>query len=199
MYNNRWSDDTTINANNVQNLVVAWNVSMSAGASFTPIVLSDRVIVPITSGELLCLNKTTGLTIWRINLSQLMGVSTSVSRTPSYADGRLVIGTEANCIIYCLDVYTGNLLWQTTLDTHYAAHITQSATIINGVIYQGTSSWSELPTNNECCSFQGKVVALNLTDGGIIWQTKMLPENDGKLDGYAGASGKYSLVHNLIS
>jgi len=86
---------------------------------------------------------------------------------------------------------TGNLLWITKVDPHPAAIITGSPVVVGNVIYQGISSIEEgLATvkGYACCTFRGSVVALNADTGAILWQTFMVPANNGETGYYSGAA-----------
>src|SRR4029453_15317876 len=74
---------------------------------------------------------------------------------------------------------TGALLWSTTLDTHPAAIITQSATVFGNRVYVGTSSLEEsfaaIIPGYICCSFRGRMAALDLNTGAVVWEVRMAP------------------------
>lgn len=53
--------------------------------------------------------------------------------------------------------------------------------------YVGTSSLEESTTLEACCTFIGSFLKLNAKNGSILWQTYMLPNNNGSTDEYAGA------------
>lgn len=92
-------------------------------------------------------------------------------------------------VVAAIDKDTGDLLWSTLVDDHPAAKITSSPVIHDGIVYVGVSSWEEdLAINSSaaqfggspsdpypCCSFVGSVVALDLDDGSVLWQTFMAP------------------------
>lgn len=50
------------------------------------------------------------------------------------------------------------------------------------------SSLEEGLAAEQCCTFRGSVVRLATRTGAILWQTYMLPDNGGRLGGYAGAA-----------
>lgn len=54
--------------------------------------------------------------------------------------------------------------------------------------YVGTSSLEETSSIEVCCTFRGSFSKLNAKNGNIIWQTYMLPNNNGSRDEYAGAA-----------
>jgi polyvinyl alcohol dehydrogenase (cytochrome) len=84
------------------------------------------------------------------------------------------------------DKNTGALRWATQLDAHPAALVTQSATIHDGKVYVGTSSFEEAYAGfipgYPCCSFRGSMLALDLATGAVLWKTIMVPP------GYSGGA-----------
>ncbi|GMH05136.1 hypothetical protein Nepgr_006976 [Nepenthes gracilis] len=58
---------------------------------------------------------------------------------------------------------------------------------VKGGFYVGVSSLEEGSSIEKCCTFRGSIAKLNVHSGAIMWQTFMLPNNNGKLGGYAGA------------
>ena len=70
--------------------------------------------------------------------------------------------------------FTGALVWSTTVDSHPAAIITQSATVFDGRVYVGVASQEEalaafVPGYQ--LSFRGSMLALDLNTGAILWKT----------------------------
>jgi polyvinyl alcohol dehydrogenase (cytochrome) len=70
-------------------------------------------------------------------------------------------------------------LWATQADSHFAAIITQSATVFDGRVYVGVASMEEalaalVPGYQ--LTFRGSMLALDLDTGAILWKTYMAPE-----------------------
>ena len=88
-----------------------------------------------------------------------------------------------------VDKTTGDLLWMTTLSTHPAAVITQSASVLGNVVFVGVSSVEEtfaaVVPGYVCCSFRGSMAALNAITGEILWQTPMI-DDAAFTEGYRG-------------
>jgi len=65
-------------------------------------------------------------------------------------------------------------------DAHFAAIITQSATVFDGRVYVGVASLEEalagLIPDYPCCSFRGSMLALDVNTGAILWKTYTAPE-----------------------
>ncbi|KAE8701562.1 hypothetical protein F3Y22_tig00110546pilonHSYRG00079 [Hibiscus syriacus] len=91
-------------------------------------------------------------------------------------------------VVIALARATGRLVWSTTLDPRPRVLITGSGTVYMGAFYVGVSSLEEGLPPEQCCTFRGSVVKLAIRTGAILWQTYMLPDNGGRLGGYAGAA-----------
>jgi polyvinyl alcohol dehydrogenase (cytochrome) len=72
--------------------------------------------------------------------------------------------------------------------------ITSSPVVYNGIVYIGVSGGPEedfLTTDTAvypCCSFQGSVVALNQSNGPILWKTYDMPCSPSNPGGYSGGT-----------
>jgi len=66
--------------------------------------------------------------------------------------------------------------------------VTYSKTSTYRSYYVGTSSLEEGAAIEDCCIFRGSLVKLDAQTGAILWKTYMLPDNNGKIGGYAGAA-----------
>lgn len=80
---------------------------------------------------------------------------------------------------YALDAMDGKLLWKRKVDDHPNATITGTPTLAAGMLYVPVSSLevtSAADPNYACCTFRGKVVALNLADGAEKWRTYTVTE-----------------------
>jgi polyvinyl alcohol dehydrogenase (cytochrome) len=74
---------------------------------------------------------------------------------------------------YALDAMTGRMLWQRKVDDHPNATITGTPTVAAGMLYVPVSSLevtSAADPSYACCTFRGKVVALNLANGAEKWR-----------------------------
>jgi len=99
------------------------------------------------------------------------------------------MGPHAGANLIAVDAKTGKLKWMTKVDPHAAAVITGSAVVHGSVVYQGISSAEEqyaTSASYACCTFRGSVVALNVSNGKILWQTYDMPDNGGSPSQYSG-------------
>ncbi|XLR06512.1 hypothetical protein HN51_061397 [Arachis hypogaea] len=118
-------------------------------------------------------------------------VNWTVSRsTPTIVGDHdsLMVGIYGPAVVIGLNRTNGKLLWLTYLDHHPLALITMSGTYYKGGYYVGTASEEERETIERCCIFRGSMAKLDAVSGAIIWQTYMLPDNNGMVGGYAGAA-----------
>jgi polyvinyl alcohol dehydrogenase (cytochrome) len=177
------ANEKTFNVSNVDELEVKWQFTTGGDVSATPAVDGDTVYFPDRAGNLYAVDKWTGQERWRSSIAGATGVPGDYARaTPAIAGNKVIVGTQGafggGGKILAFHRDTGALLWKTTLDTHPAAVITQSATVFGNRVYVGTSSLEEsfaLIPGYDCCSFRGQMAALDLNTGAIVWQVRTAP------------------------
>ncbi|KAK2636264.1 hypothetical protein Ddye_031056 [Dipteronia dyeriana] len=187
-----------INRLSVKNLHLRWTFHAGRDISATPAVANGVVYFPSWNGYLYAVNAITGALIWKQNLGDLTGltgtgivanVNVTVSRSTPTVDGNLlIVGIYGPAVVIAVDRLDGRLVWSRQLDPRPRALITMSGTIYLGSFYIGISSLEEALPADKCCTFRGSLVKLDVPTGTIRWQTFMLPDNGGKLGGYAGAA-----------
>ena len=170
-------------------LDVDWVVETGGDVSATPAVDEERVYFPDWSGNLYAVDRDTGEVVWARTIPGYTGIPGDKARaTPAISGDMLVIGNQGpfggGGKILGIDKNTGDLRWATQVEDHFAAIITQSATINAGVAYVGVASQEEalaaLVPDYPCCSFRGSMAALDVRTGKLLWKTYMLPA------GYSG-------------
>ena len=136
-----------------------------------PVPLSDIVLVPYSSGELVALKQVNGFKLWEENLDTDSHVGalgfrfSDITAAPVVYDGQVIASAEGHLV--ALDVRTGNRLW--------LLPITLSSTPWL------VGEWLFGVTNQE------ELVAIHTTDGKIRWVTP-LPQ-------YATPDSKKDRVH----
>jgi polyvinyl alcohol dehydrogenase (cytochrome) len=180
------SNESKIDANTVGDLTVKWATQLGGDVSATPAVEGDFVYVPDWGGNLNKINRDTGELIWQRSLSEYTDIPNNFARTtPAIYKDLLIFGDQGGRFfggakLIAVNKDTGNLEWVTQLDDHFAAIITQSATIHQDVVYVGAASLEEafaafIP-NYICCSFKGSMAAVDANTGAIKWKTYTVPE-----------------------
>jgi polyvinyl alcohol dehydrogenase (cytochrome) len=180
------STERRIGVGTVANLAPKWTFTAGGEVSATPAVDGSKVYFPDWAGNLYAVDRSTGQQVWKSSIPAASGVAGDKARvTPAIAGGTLIVGTQGafgtggGGKVLAFDKDTGALLWRTVLDSHFAAVITQSATVYDGRVFVGTSSVEEglaafIP-GYVCCSFRGAMAALDLNTGAILWKTIMVP------------------------
>lgn len=182
-----------ISAQSVVGLTQKWVFTTGGDVSATPAVDERRVYFPDWAGNLYALDRHTGQQVWKISIPALTGAAMDKARaTPVLTGNKLIVGTQGGAVagggqggrLLAFNKRTGALLWSTQLDDHYAAIVTQSATVHDGRVYVGLASMEEALAGfvGFCCSFLGSMLALDVDTGAILWKTYMAPA------GYSGAA-----------
>jgi polyvinyl alcohol dehydrogenase (cytochrome) len=182
-----------ISVQTVGGLTQKWVFTTAGDVSATPAVDATRVYFPDWAGYLYAVDRKTGQLVWKVALPAATGVAMDKARaTPALAGDKLYIGTQGGRIagggqgakMLAFNKNTGALLWATQLDDHYAAIVTQSATVHDGRVFVGVASMEEALAGlvGFCCSFRGSQLALDADTGAILWKTYVLPP------GYTGGA-----------
>ncbi|KAF5735530.1 hypothetical protein HS088_TW15G01037 [Tripterygium wilfordii] len=197
--NRRYADkETKINPITASKLKLKWEFYAGRDITATPAIFNGTLYFPSWNGNIYAVKASDGSLVWKKNVSEvtginapgfIRGVNSTVSRsTPTIAEDLVIVGLYAPCVVIALEILTGKLVWMTQLDKHPSSLVTMSGTYYNGGFYVGTSSLEEGATIEQCCTFIGSLAKLDVRTGGIIWQAYMLPSNQGRRGGYAGAA-----------
>jgi polyvinyl alcohol dehydrogenase (cytochrome) len=197
--------ETKLGPNNVQGLAVKWAATTHGDVSAIPAVVGGAVYVPDWGGYLNKFDADTGAVLWSKPISDYSGKPNDAARAaPAVVANRLYIGTQGTQppfvggasvdggYLSAVDTATGAAVWTTHVDSHPRAILTSGPLVANGVIYQGVASSEEGAApdpNYPCCTFRGSVVAVNANTGAVLWQTFMVPPNNGPCTGQNPASG----------
>lgn len=183
-------NEAKISAATAGGLKIKWFANVGGEVSATPAIEGDFVYVPTWGGKLFKLNRHTGSVVWERLISQYTGIPGDLARTtPAISKDLLIFGDQggrsfAGANLLAVNKNTGDLVWKNQIESHPAAFITTSATVLNKVVYVGVASNEELYAavipGYVCCSFRGSVAAVNAETGQTIWKTYTAPE------GYSG-------------
>jgi len=127
-------------------------------------------------------------------LTYYFKINPPISLTSPAIYGDLLIFGDTRGYVIAVNRYTGSLVWITRASDHPLASVQSSPVVYNGVVYVGVGDTEnfiaiQYPTNINtgvfpypCCTHRGEVVALNASNGRIIWRTYTAPP------GYSGAA-----------
>jgi len=164
-----------IQADQVPELKVKWvfGLPMDFRAS-QPTVVGGRIFVGSLNGRIYSLDAKTGCLYWSVKTTGGVRSTMVVDTLPGTNPPRSVVyvgDSEAN--VYALDARTGRQLWKVRVDDHPLATITGTPKTHGNRLYVSTTALEELAggdPNYECCTFRGKVMALNRFNGKLVWR-----------------------------
>ena len=178
-----------------------WYTKLNGPVLVTPTVYRNRLYVSTFSGTFYCLQADNGNILWQKSFSSIMnnGYNYFSRSSPLIYKDLIILGIMETALIkavpghgsyiIALDCSTGVLRWKTLVSSHPASTITTTPQLANDRLFIGISSGEEAFAANlsyPCCTFQGSVVALQATNGKFLWETKMVPDNNGSINGYSG-------------
>jgi len=183
VFNTRYqsAEQAGISADQVPELKVKWvfGLPMDFRAS-QPTVAGGRVFIGSTKGRVYALDAKTGCLYWSVKTSGGVRSTLVVDTLPGTNPPRYVVyvgDTEAN--VYALDARTGKQLWKVDVDDHPLATITGTPKTHGNRIYVSTTALEEVAGADpqyECCTFRGKLMALNRFNGKLVWTGYTLPD-----------------------
>ena len=173
------AEATQIDATTTPRLRLKWafNLGDVTDARGQPTVVGGRVFVTTSAGELYALDAHTGCTYWSFKADA--GLRSGV--TLGYLAG--AVGAFFGDIkgnLYAVDAESGRRLWTVHPESHPLAMITAAPAVHRGVVYETFSSGIEevagASPDYGCCTFRGAVVALNASNGQVLWKTFTIPD-----------------------
>ena len=179
--------DPRLNRDTVSQLAVKWVFTATGDVTATPTVEGNALYEPDWGGRIYKIDTRTGKAIWSHKISDYTGNPASISRTSPAIAGRLIVfGDQASAEVIAVDRETGNLVWRALVDPQPVTGeaITAAPTIFEDRVYVGVSSLQETLAVKAHLTptFRGRVVALDLHTGAILWQFDTVPE------GYTGGA-----------
>ena len=164
-----------LTAQQVPSLKVKWAFGFpdAVTAYGQPTVVDGRVYTGSNDGTIYALDARSGCIYWMFQAKAMVRSAVVIGPGPRAYVGDL----ESN--FYALDVETGKLIWQKIIDDQAFARITGTPKLYDGRLYVPIASQEENAGANEfysCCIFRGNVVALNASDGAVIWRSYTTPK-----------------------
>lgn len=124
--------------------------------TLAPSMDDARIYLPLTSGRVVCLDRTTGARVWMNEVGGLVSASVAIADRAVFIATRKLAedGTEAGAALRAVDKFTGLTLWA----HDYPRPFTSSFAINGKRLYAGNAD--------------GSLYALSADDGTILWQAK---------------------------
>lgn len=191
------SDEHKISPSTVCSLGVKWVFTTGGDISANPAVEDGYVYFPDWAGNLYKLDAKTGVQVWKKEIKSYTGQTSAFARaTPAIAGNLLIIGTQLGnptigARVLAINKKTGDLVWSTQVDDHFASTVTQAAVVYDGRVYVGVASQEEgfaADPTYPCCSFRGSMLSLDVKTGQIKWKTYIVPKDKGFAGGAVWSS-----------
>lgn len=141
-----------------------WRTKVSSVVLSAPQRAGDIVVVHTTDGKLFGLDAKTGNSLW-VNENTVPGLTLHGASTPLVVNQRVIVGL-ANGKLLAIDVENGKSVWEATVavargrsELERIADVDADPVIKDNVIYT--------------VSFQGRIAAVELENGRILWARDM--------------------------
>jgi len=141
-----------------------------------PAVTRDTVFIADGNGGVYALDRETGCEKWRFDAGSMVRTAFRLVQT---TEAMLLTFGTLDADLIALEPTTGKEAWRTRVSDHPRAMISGSAAELDGVLYQGVSSWEVFWAANPfyaCCTFRGAVVAVDARSGKILWRAYTIEE-----------------------
>ena len=168
-----------IGADQVPNLKVKWVFGLPMDFRVSqPTVVGGRVFIGSLQGRIYSLDAKTGCLYWSVKTDGGVRSTMVVDTLPGTTPPRYVVYVgDAAANMYALDARTGKELWKVDVDDHPLATITGTPKTHGNRLYVSTTALEEIAGSDptyECCTFRGKIMALNRFNGKLVWRAYML-------------------------
>ena len=148
----------------------AMRARSQAAAGFGAIYVGSQ------DGRVYALDQESGCVRWAFQASA--EVRTAIVLTPTQTRPLAFFG-DILARLYAVDALTGELVWSIKADDHPSATLTGTPALHGDTLYAPVSSLEVTPAADpayECCTFRGKVMAVDTGSGEIRWQSYAVPE-----------------------
>lgn len=125
----------------------AWSQDLMAAIASSPLLMPQLVVVGTRGGDLFAMDRATGEPQW------LYEAGGPINSSPAFADGKVVVGSAVG--VAAVDAATGEPAWEVPRPDK----LDSSPCVADGRVYIG--DWT------------GKVLALDLSDGAVVWEQQI--------------------------
>jgi polyvinyl alcohol dehydrogenase (cytochrome) len=155
-------------------LGAAWSFrSTTGGMTGTPVVANGTVVVGSNDGGVYALDATTGALRWRQDLKlpdEYISGSAAIAGSLVY----IAVAAKSGPVLAALSLADGKVVWSKVLDGQPGADTYSSPVVSGNAVYIGISG-TPVENGRVNAHTRGAVVALDATNGDIIWKTYLVP------------------------
>ena len=149
-----------------------------------PAVGMGAVFVGSQDGSVYAFDLATGCQRWRFQATAEVRTAVVLStwpagKAPPKGQPPLAYFGDIVARLYAVNALTGELVWSRKVDDHPAATLTGTPALDGNRLYVPVSSLEVIPAADpkyECCTFRGKVMAVDARTGNTIWEHFTIPE-----------------------
>ena len=143
---------------------VIWEKPVKGEVLARPVSSDDKLIIHTASGNLQALNRNTGEDIWDVVL-EVPTLSLRGNSTPTIAHGAAILGDDTGHVnAYYLN--DGQLIWQQRISQPSGStEIDKLNDVDSTPVIEGNLAYA--------IGYNGNVVALDLSNGQIVWRKEM--------------------------
>ena len=183
-----WGHDTSrfvpakvggLTAEDMPNLTLKWAFAYPGAlrARSQPAIGYGAVYVGSHDGTVYAFDLESGCVRWTYHA--VAEVRNGVVLTPGTSDQPLAFFGDILANAYAVNALTGEEVWRIKADDHSSATLTGTAALHDGILYIPVSSLEVTAAADpayECCSFRGKVLAVEASSGKKLWEAFTIPD-----------------------
>lgn len=166
IHSTRYSNQTTINKENVNQLKVRWILFNNVAIQDPPIIIGDKGFVQDDSGTVIAFETSNGNVIWRseIGSGPTMGLT--------FNNGILYAATGYHSTVVAIDPTNGRTIWNSEIlgDPKTGYNIPTYPIVWKDYVVVGSAGGGDVSAG--VGTVRGNITALNSTNGKIIWNLK---------------------------
>ena len=167
-------------AKDVPNLKLKWAFAFpnALRTRSQPAIAMGAVFVGSQDGTVYAFDLETGCERWSFQASAEVRTAIVLKNAEDAAAAPTAFFADILARAYAVDALTGELRWSIKVDDHPSATVTGTPALAGEKLLVPVSSLevvSAADIDYECCSFQGKVVALAADTGKVIWSHSAIP------------------------
>jgi polyvinyl alcohol dehydrogenase (cytochrome) len=186
-----WGHDTSrfvpanvaqLDAEDIGRLKLKWAYGFPGAlrARSQPAVGMGAVFVGSQDGSVYAFDLATGCQRWRFQAAAEVRTAIVLSTAPATkASPPVAYFGDIVARLYAVNALTGELIWSRKADEHPAATLTGTAALVDDRLFVPVSSLEVIPAADpkyECCTFRGKILAVDARSGETIWEHYSIPE-----------------------
>ena len=177
----RFVPDTVagLNKADLPKLRLKWSFGYAGAfrARSQPTIAMGAIYTGSQDGTVYALDLETGCVRWSFSASA--EVRTGVVLGQHGSTRPLAFFGDIIANLYAVDALTGELVWKISADDHPSATLTGTPAYHEGVLYAPVSSLevtAAADPNYPCCTFRGKVMAIDASSGASQWESYTVPD-----------------------